>query len=86
MFCSANSGSGQQCCYENNRRLITGSPSGGSVDRTAPIDGESLNSHFQDDIRPYIFCCKGPFPNCDAYYRNRPSSNGNEYELPVPGK
>ena len=82
-FYRANSGSGQQCCYSENGFLLTGPPGGGTVDLVAPE--VSRSRHFEMDVEPYIYCCKGVFSNCDAYYSKRPSSDGTGYELPVPG-
>ena len=81
---SENGGSGQQCCYNDIGFLLPGSAGGGTVDLVAPE--ESISRHFEMDVKPYIYCCKGIFSDCDAYYRKRPSSDGTGYELPIPGK
>lgn len=82
---SANEGSGQQCCYDHNGLLCTDVGSGGTVDLVAPRDEESIRRHFDEDVKPYLYCCKGRFSNCDAYYRKRPSNDGTGYRLQVPG-
>ena len=67
--------------------LVVGPPGGGTVDLYAPtgfIFGTTI-AHLYHDVRPFLFCCKGEFPNCDAYYRKRPSDDGSRYNLQPPG-
>lgn len=80
---SENQGSGQQCCYNTSGRLIVGPPGGGTVDLYSP--SSDFLQHQLQDVLPFFYCCVGPFPNCDAYYQKRPSSDGTGYQLPVPG-
>lgn len=81
---SVTSGRGQQCCYDENGYLITGPPSGGTVDLwSAEI---SPSRHYQSDIEPFILCCKGQFQTCGLYYERRPSDNGSRFNPPPCGK
>ena len=77
-------GHGNQCCYNETGRIIVGPPGGGTVDRVAP--GRSVKDHFYEDVLPFIWCCKGDFPNCATYYRYRPSDDGSRYNPPPPGE
>ena len=83
IYDSENGGSGQQCCYSENGMLIVGPEAGGTVDRYAPE--QHFWKHQLYDVLPYIFCCKGLFSDCSAYYNKRPSDNGNGYNLNPPG-
>ena len=81
---SQTGGSGQQCCYDDRGRLITGPPGGGTVDLVSP--DVSFVRHFVDDVIPFLLCCKaGIFSNCDEYYEHRPSDNGARFDPPIPG-
>jgi len=73
---------GQQCCYNADGILIVGSPSGGSVNRIAPVDMRSFYQHIQHDVIPFIYCC---FSSCIRYYERRPSDNGEGYQPILPG-
>ena len=67
--------------------IKVGPPGGGTVDLYAPtgiILGNTID-HFRHDVRPFFYCCKGEFSNCDAYYRKRPSDDGSRYNLQPPG-
>ncbi len=75
---------GQECCYDDDDNLVIGPPGGGSVDQTSPLISEL--DHFQNDLLPYIYCCKGQFPICSAYYDKRPSNNGENFEPIPPGE
>uniref|UniRef100_A0A1X7TZR4 EGF-like domain-containing protein n=2 Tax=Amphimedon queenslandica TaxID=400682 RepID=A0A1X7TZR4_AMPQE len=83
-------GSSNECCYDTSGQLIIGPTSGGSVDKASPIGSDSSNylssllSHQQEDILPYIHCCKGSMTNCNEYYKRRPSDNGTAYVPPIP--
>ena len=83
MHFSDNEGSGQQCCYSEDGTLLVGPESGGTVDRYSP--DENFWKHQFYDVLPYIFCCKGLFSDCSAYYDKRPSDNGDRYDLEPPG-
>ena len=71
-----------------------GPSSGGSVDKVAP-SGKGLDyykmvlDHYQEDVIPYIYCCKGDFivkkTRCDLYYEHRPSDDGSNFQPPIPG-
>lgn len=73
---------GQECCYNSNGELIVGSQSGGSVNRFAPVDFDSLHKHIEHDLIPNIYCC--PIV-CPMYYEIRPSDDGSRYVPPPPG-
>lgn len=45
----------------------------------------STLSHILDDLFPYVYCCKGEFPDCAKYYERRPSDDGSRFFPPVPG-
>lgn len=76
-LCRDTDGRGLHCCYGKNGFLITGPPSGGTVDLWAEeID---LAKHYRSDIEPFMLCCKGDFPNCALYYERRPSDDGSEF-------
>ena len=67
-----------------------GSPSGGTVRKVSPVGvGDSylpkLWGHWNEDVLPYIWCCKGSNSKCSYYYEHRPSDNGSNYQPPVPG-
>ena len=81
---SQNQGSGQQCCYDDRGEIVTGQPGGGTVDLVAPVDEDSREQHFDEDVRPFLYCCKLA-SNCREYYRHRPSDNCSRYCPPVPG-
>jgi len=87
VFCSNNQDSGQQCCYDKNGNLLTGQPSGGTVDRFAPNTFTGKLRHLRHDVLPYIYCCKGEFKDytCVKYYEKRPSDNGSRFNLQPPG-
>lgn len=74
---------GQQCCYNQDGDLVVDSPSGGSVNRFAPVDTISYFQHIQHDLLPNTYCCP---QYCDAYYKKRPSDTGERYQPPLPGK
>ena len=76
-------GSGQQCCYSENGMLLVGPEAGGTVDLYAP--GQNFWDHQFHDVIPFIFCCKGLFSDCSAYYDRRPSDNGSDYVIDPPG-
>ena len=77
-------GSGQQCCYSEDGTLLVGPESGGTVDLYAP--DQHFWKHQFHDVLPFIFCCKGLFSDCSAYYEKRPSDNGDGYDLIPPGR
>lgn len=45
----------------------------------------STLSHILNDLFPYVYCCKGEFPDCAKYYERRPSDDGSRFSPPVPG-
>jgi len=77
LYISANQGSGQQCCYDRSNNLIVGPQAGGTVDLYAPSHDQW--KHFEHDVLPYIYCCRGLLSDCSAYYKYRPSDNGAGY-------
>ena len=81
-----NKGSGQQCCYDKNENLKVGPPGGGTVDLYALTGLWGQLQHFRHDVLPFLYCCKGEFSNCDAYYKRRPSDDGSRYVLQPPGE
>ena len=70
-------GRGQHCCYDKSGNLITGPPSGGTVDKWSEVIDPA--KHFQDDVQPFLLCCKGELPHCDKYYKRRPSDDGSRF-------
>ncbi len=76
-------GSGQQCCYDHAGLLIIGPDSGGTVDLYSPKS--NFLGHQLHDVLPYLYCCVGSFPDCNAYYQKRPSSDGTGYQCRPPG-
>ena len=42
--------------------------------------------HQYHDVLPYIYCCKGQFSDCKAYYDRRPSDDGSNYDCSPPGR
>ncbi len=54
------------------------------MDQTSPLISEL--DHFQNDLLPYIYCCKGQSPICSAYYDKRPSDDGENFEPLPPGE
>jgi len=83
---SDNQGSGQQCCYDKDGQLLVGPPGGGTVDLYAPTDWTGFLKHLNHDVRPFFYCCRGEFSNCDSYYKKRPSDDGSRYNLQPPGE
>ena len=76
---------GQQCCYDFNGNLLIGPPGGGTINTIAPIDTKSTSEHLEEDVLPFLYCCKAEQPYCDKYYQVRPSDNGSRYNPPNPG-
>ena len=82
---SDTNGYGNQCCYDSVEKLIVGPLAGGTVDIVSPK--KNMRDHFYEDVLPFIWCCKGEFPNCrDNYYKFRPSDDGSRYNPPLPGE
>ena len=76
------SGSGQQCCYKdgniNPDKLGAGTADAFSTDKSPP-------KHFQNDLLPWLPCCK--FSNdCDVYLQYRPSDDCKNYNPPIPAR
>ena len=77
---------GSQCCYDEDGDLITGPPSGGTVDIASPQGSvRCYLQHFFQDVLPSIYCCTGLFPDCQSYYQKRPSVPQTGYVPLVPG-
>ena len=62
---------------------MVGPEAGGTVDRYAPE--QHFWEHQSNDVLPFIFCCKGLFSDCMAYYERRPSDDGSDYDCSPPG-
>lgn len=77
-------GAGNQCCYNESGRLVVGPPGGGTLDLFSP--SENQVGHIIVDVIPYLWCCTGPFKNCDNYYRQRPSDSGSRFQRQPPGE
>ena len=70
--------SSQQCCYGSDGMLVTGSPGGGRATIASP--DVNIHDHLQDDVIPYLLCCKaGQSSNCAEYYSKRPSDRGTHH-------
>lgn len=78
---SVTDGKGQHCCYNEHGHLITGPPSGGTVDLWS--EDISPAKHYRADVEPFLMCCKGELPNCGSYYMKRPSDDGSRFD-PLP--
>lgn len=74
----------QECCYNDEGFLITGSPNGGAVKRVSKDVNRAR--HFVEDTRPFLLCCTGQTPNCGQYYGKRPSDDGSRFNPPSPGQ
>jgi hypothetical protein len=44
---------GQQCCYDGEKKLITGGAAAGTPDAHAPIDEKSFAAHEAEDVEPF---------------------------------
>ena len=76
-------GHGVSCCYNNDGILVTGPPGGSSSQLVAEqVDAEG---NLREDVLPFIYCCKGLFPNCAAFYERRPSGDGSAFDPLLPG-
>ena len=83
VFLSQRSGHGVSCCYNNDGILVTGSPGGSSSQLVAEdVDTEG---NLREDVLPFIYCCKGLFPNCAAFYERRPAGDGSVFDPLPPG-
>jgi len=71
---SAGTTSGQQCCYDADKNLITNGPGAGTSDRTSPI--ASVPHHYFNDVRPYLVCDKAGL--LDKYLERRPRNRGKD--------
>lgn len=74
--------SAQQCCYDNNGRLLVGPSGGGTLKLISP--NVAPVNHFFTDIYPYYLCCYLS-NNCGLYYDRRPSDDSSRWEAPRPG-
>lgn len=73
---ASTSGAGQQCCYDNNYKLITSGLGAGTPDKAhwrpaVRIFPPDLGPHYYEDVVPFRRCNK-----CD-YLEARPPNNGN---------
>ena len=67
-----------------------GPSSGGSIDKVSPTGKgfdylPSFLRHIEEDVLPFLFCCKGAKKLCQIYYDRRPSDDGTRYRPPIPG-
>lgn len=82
-------GEGQECCFDNSGLLLTGPPSGGTVDRFASRLLTNPWDHIINDIIPQIHCCRAPTSSdstCQTYYTARRSDNCGAFNPAPPGK
>ncbi len=63
---------GQQCCYDEQGKLITSGPGAGTPDRRSP--GINIGGHFYWDVYPYLVCKKAGM--LDDYISRRPNDQG----------
>ena len=91
---SSSGNSARQCCYNAQGQLIEGPRSGGHADYISPKSRFPTNIafliHFNNDLTPFLQCCKIDQPLCSAFYSQRPSTlNGStatcEFTSPNPG-
>ena len=83
----------QQCCYDDVGELVFrkggGSADYFSVNTEKFTYFDSFLTHFEDDLEPFLYCCKGNQTNepsfCDNYFNYRPSDNCSSFSPPVPG-
>ena len=46
-----------------------------------PREGDSsLANYFEENVIPYIFCCKSSDGNCSKFFNTKESDTGNGYE------
>lgn len=69
-------GSGQQCTYDAERRLITGGLAAGTPDLVAPGTAEETLAHFYSDVEPFYDQDSGPQTSCRSYLQQWPPNNG----------
>ena len=74
----------KQCCYNKQGDLLEGPPGGSRVIVSPVTDvytatGSDWSQYYKNDILPYIYCCKGEFPDCDAFFEKRPSIDSNMF-------
>jgi hypothetical protein len=68
---ASDGGSGQQCCYDSNGKLITGGAAGGTPDKVAPVGPIDALRHYDADVVPFERC------GWKKYLEIRPPNNGN---------
>ena len=85
------SGPARQCCYDEQGRLIRGPTAGGHSDRYSVYSqlippSAAMAVHLQQDIIPFIQCCKSNVTSCATFFSFRPSAESEcQYNPPPPG-
>ena len=85
------SGPARQCCYDEQGRLIIGPTAGGHSDTSSVYSqiippSVAMTIHLQQDITPFIQCCKSTEPSCTNFFSFRPSAESEcQYNPPPPG-
>ena len=83
------SGPGKQCCYDERGRLNKGPPAGGHSDVSSVYSqiippSVAMAIHLQQDITPFIQCCKSNESSCSSFYTFRPSAESECQYSPQP--
>ena len=84
------SGPARQCCYDEQGRLIIGPTAGGHSDLSSVYSqiippSVAMTFHLQQDITPFIHCCKSNVTSCTTFYSFRPSATSEcQYNPPPP--
>ena len=85
------SGPARQCCYDELGRLIIGPTAGGHSDLSSVYSqiippSIAMTVHLQQDITPFIQCCKSNVTSCTTFFSFRPSAESEcQYNPPPPG-
>ena len=85
------SGPARQCCYDEQGRLIRGARAGGHSDLSSVYSqllppSIAMTFHLQQDITPFIQCCKSNVTSCATFFSFRPSAESEcQYNPPPPG-
>lgn len=64
-------GSGQQCIYDKQGKLMTKIPAAGTADKSSP--NAPNNTHIRDDVEPYDLARELGRIYVERYYEVRPS-------------
>ena len=85
------SGPGKQCCYDERGRLNKGPTAGGHSDVSSVYSqiippSVAMVFHLEQDITPFIQCCKTNLTSCTTFFTFRPSAESEcQYNPPPPG-